>query len=123
MLRIKLKILLEFNYIFSFTIFLIYQDLFVLLHAEKNLCLLICRIKYEIFTERNVIFDSTYLPGAAGLALAKDNVVHDSVFGILVGGPPIEERGHIEAGIDARVLQMVHEKGQRSTTAPALDAR
>lgn len=52
-----------------------------------------------------------HLPGAAGLTLAKNNVVHDSVFGMLGGGLPIEERGHIKAGIDARMLQLIHEQG------------
>lgn len=63
-----------------------------------------------------------YLPGTTGLALAKDNVVHDRMLRMLVSGVPVEERSHIEAGVDARMLQLVHEKGQRSTTTSAFDA-
>lgn len=63
-----------------------------------------------------------YLPSTAWLTLAKDNVVHDPVLGMFVSGNPIEQRGHIEPGVDTRMLQLIHKKSQWSNAASTLDA-
>lgn len=65
----------------------------------------------------------TYLPGTARLTLAKNYVVHDLVLRILISGIPVKERGHIEAGVDTWMLQLVQEKSQQTTAASALNAR
>lgn len=63
-----------------------------------------------------------YLPGTARLALAKHNVIDNPVLGVFGGGSPIEKRRHVQAGVDAWMLQLVHEKGQGSAATSTFDA-